>query len=345
MGFAPPEADLHAFYLIYMSEFRQNPITKSWVLVAPKRALRPDEYKTYSVTLGLPDLDPKCVFCPGNESTNKEIARYPRGSDWQVRVIENKFHALEKASVYRHRDFYVSLAGHGEHEVIVTRKHNEPVAMQSVETIKKSFEVFQERVVGIEADQRIEYVQVFHNHGRDAGGSLVHPHYQIIATPLVPPHVHREINGAYHYYDINQTCVYCDIIKEELLVKDRVVYEDEHFVVLSAYASRKPFETWILPKTHTARFEEAGKEQLEHLAFVLKAVLAKIYVKLSDPPLNYYFHSYPKVKNKHTLREEASYHWHLTVFPRITIWGGFEYATGIPINPVAPEQTVEFLKS
>jgi UDPglucose--hexose-1-phosphate uridylyltransferase len=296
------------------------------------------------VSLGLPELDPKCVFCPGNEPSNVEILRTPKGSEWQLRVIENKFHALEHSVMYRHKDFYNSIAGHGNHEVVITRKHNEPVAMQSIETIKASLGLFQDRILEISKDEKIAYVQAFHNHGRDAGGSLVHPHYQIIAVPIIPPHIHSEINGAYHHFDTYSTCIYCDIIKEELTVKDRVVYEDEHFVVISAYASRKPFETWILPKIHGARFEEADAKQKEHLAFVLKSVLSKLYIKLSDPPLNYYFHSYPKIKNKHTLMEEGSYHWHLTIFPRITIWGGFEYATGIPINPVAPEQTAEFLR-
>lgn len=328
-----------------MSEFRQNPINKSWVLIAPKRAMRPEEYKTHSVTLGLPEHDPKCLFCPGgNESLNKELIRYPKGGDWDIRVIENKFHALEKTMVYKNRDFYNTLSGHGEHEVLITRKHNEPVAMQSIELIKRSLDVFQDRAETILQDEKIAYVQVFHNHGRDAGGSLVHPHYQIIATPMVPPHIHSEISGAHSYWQHQGTCIYCDIIKEELAVKDRLVYEDEHFVIISAYASRKPFETWILPKAHLARFEEANGRQKEHLANVLKSILARIYIKLGDPPLNYYFHSYPPIKNKHTLMEEGSYHWHLTVFPRITIWGGFEYATGIPINPVAPEQTAEFLR-
>lgn len=328
-----------------MSEFRQNPITKQWVLIAPKRAMRPDEYKTRSVMAGVPELDPACVFCPGQEPTNAELVRYPKTGDWQVRVIENKFHALDNAVVYRHKDFYVSRAGHGSHQVVVTRKHNEPVALQSVSTIELSLKTFIDRYAQLAEDPGIAYIQVFHNHGRDAGASLVHPHYQIMATPLIPPHVHAEVSGCYHYYQLNKTCIYCDIIKEEIQVKDRLVYEDEHFVVMSAYASREPFETWILPKKHGARFEEMSPEQLTHLAYVLKSTLGQLYVKLSDPALNFYFHTMPIVRSEHTLHEEGSYHWHLTIFPRLTIWAGFEYATGIPVNPVTPEQTATFLKN
>lgn len=327
-----------------MSEFRQNPITKAWVLIAPGRAKRPEDFKTVSVMHGLPELDPKCVFCPGNESANKELFHAPHAGEWDIRVVSNKFPALDGQINFQHRNFYVSRAGRGAHEVVITRKHNEPVALQSVRTIKDSFATFIERYKAITEDPNIAYVQIFHNHGRDAGASLAHPHYQIMATPLVPPHVHDEILGCYHYTQASGSCIYCDIINEEIRVGERLVYEDDHFVVLSAYASRKPFETWILPKKHGARFEEITAQDIEHLSHALKLVLGRLYVKLADPPLNFYIHTMPVKRDANTLHEAGSYHWHLTVFPRITIWAGFEYSTGIPVNPVPPEMTAEFLR-
>ena len=327
-----------------MSEFRQNPITKSWVLIAPKRGKRPDQYATYSVMEGLPEHDDTCVFCPGNEEKNPEIYRYPENADWEIRIIPNKFQALEKTTMYRHKDFYVSRSGAGDHEVIVTRKHNEPVALQSVSTVELSLKTFMERIRILSEDPDIAYVQVFHNHGRDAGASIIHPHYQIIATSIVPPHIHAEILGCYNYYQDKKTCIYCDIIAEEIKVKDRLVYENEHFVVISAYASRSPFETWVLPKKHGARFENMSAEEVKHLSFVLKVTLGQLYTKLSDPPLNFYIHTMPIRRDKHSMHEEGSFHWHLTIFPRITIWAGFEYATGIPVNPIPPEVTAEFLR-
>ncbi len=327
-----------------MSEFRQNPITKQWVLIAPKRSKRPEDYKTYSVMAGLPEVDETCIFCPGNEAKNPDFYRFPDGPNWEIRGILNKFPSLEQTKVYRSKDFYVSRAGYGEHEVIITRKHNEPVALQSAQIVELTLKTFAQRIKALYEKPNISYVQVFHNHGRDAGATSVHPHHQILATPLIPPHIHAELLGCYHYYQINRTCIYCDIIKEELLVKDRVVYDSEHFVVLSAYASRSPFETWILPKKHGARFENMSGKELTHLAFVLKVVLGILYTKLSDPPLNFYTHTMPVVNERHTFHEEQSYHWHLTIFPRLTIWAGFEYATGIPVNPMPPEITAEFLR-
>ncbi len=113
---------------------------------------------------------------------------------------------------------------------------------------------------------------------------------------------------------------------------------------MSAYASRSPFETWIIPKRHHARFEATSDIELLHLSHVLKKVLGSLYLKLSDPPLNFYIHTMPKSNDKHLIQEQKSYHWHLTVFPRLTIWAGFEYATGIPVNPMSPEMTAQFLR-
>lgn len=333
-----------------MSEFRQNPITKSWVLIAKARGKRPDQYATYSVMHGVPETDAACVFCPGNEHLNPEILRVgaaglpTKGNDWEIRIIPNKFSALEKTTVYRHKEFYVSHSGDGEHEVIITRKHNEPVALQSIAIVELSIRSFIERIKTLGENPELAYVQIFHNHGRDAGASIIHPHYQLLATPIVPPHIHAEIMGCYHYYQNNHSCIYCDIIKEELLVKDRVVHESDHFVVISAYASRSPFETWILPKRHGARFEDMTAEEIRHLSFVLKVTLGQLYTKLSDPPLNFYIHNMPAKQNQHSAHEEKSFHWHLTIFPRITIWAGFEYATGIPVNPIPPEVSTKFLK-
>ena len=133
-------------------------------------------------------------------------------------------------------------------------------------------------------------------------------------------------------------------MKEETKLKDRLVYEDDYFSVISAYASRKPFETWILPKRHSARYEDITPKELQHLSHVLKRVLGSLYHKLSDPPLNFYIHTMPIVRDVHTRHEEGSYHWHLTIFPRLTIWAGFEYGTGIPVNPMPPEETAKFLR-
>ncbi len=334
-----------------MSEFRQNPITKSWVLIAPGRNKRPDQYKTYSVMHGVPEHDEKCVFCPGNEHLNPEIERFnyqgdiidAKNKDWDIRIIPNKFASLEHSTAYSHKEFYISHSGDGDHEVIITRKHNEPVALQSIGLVESTLKVFIRRINELDKHKELAYIQLFHNHGRDAGASIIHPHYQLMATPLVPSHIHDEIVGCQHYFGVHGTDIYGDILKEELKVKDRILHESDHFVILSAYASRQPFETWIIPKRQSARFEEMTADEIKHLSFVLKVTLGQLYTKLSDPPLNFYIHNMPLRRESKTYNERA-YRWHLTIFPRITMWAGFEFATGIPVNPIPPEVTAKFLK-
>ena len=345
-----------------MSEFDKSN-NQSLGAYGVARGKRPDEYKTYSVMHGVPEEDKNCVFCVGNEHLNPEIGRYTsdilarmadnhqkhlgkqafvpelqkglQNKDWELRVIPNKFPSLEHTALHRHKEFYISSPGAGDHEVIITRKHNEPVALQSIATVELSLRCFIQRINELSKHPETAYVQIFHNHGRDAGASIIHPHYQLLATPIVPPHIHAEIMGCQHYYQSHQSDIYGDIIKEERDVKTRIVYEDEHFVVLSAYASRKPFETWILPKRQCARFEEATEEEIHHLSFVLKVMLGQLYTKLSDPPLNFYIHTMPLLRKSKTY-DPRVYRWHLTIFPRITIWAGFEYATGIPVNRFCP---------
>ncbi len=328
-----------------MSQFRQNPISRHWVLIAPNRDKRPDQFGGDPVMhKNLPEIFPQCVFCPGNEGGNEEIARFPNNKNWQVRVIPNKFEVLSHTSLSSKKEFYVSRSGSGDHEVVITRKHNEPVALQSIQTVELSLQVLRQRYLDLASHEHLGYIQIFHNHGRDAGASLIHPHYQIISTPMVPNGIHDELLGCYHYYQAHQECIYCAIMKEERVQQERIIFETEDFMVMAPYASRSAFETWILPKAHSGHFEEISDKQVTQLAYVLKVTLGQLYAKLADPPLNFYIHTMPLHHLKHLAYDHKSYHWHLTIFPRTTIWAGFEYATGIPVNPVSPEAAAKFLK-
>ncbi len=331
-----------------MSELRQNPITKQWVLIAPKRSKRPEDFKSAVEHEDLPELDRACVFCPGNESLNPDlcddVCRVPNNGKWEVRVIKNKFEALEKTAVYRHKEFYTSRSGYGEHEIVINRRHNEPVALQPLKTIDATLQTFIERINAMKADPNLAYVQVFHNHKHESGATVVHPHYQILATPIVPPDIHSEMLNASHYYHAEKSCVYCNVVAEEIEVKDRLVYQDKNYAVIAPYASERPFQINIYPKTHRARFEDISQEEIKGLSVVLKMVLGQMYNKLNDPALNFYIHTLPIHPGPQAMNEERSSHWHLTILPRTNIWGGFEYATGIPIVPVSPEVAAKFLK-
>jgi UDPglucose--hexose-1-phosphate uridylyltransferase len=180
---------------------------------------------------------------------------------------------------------------------------------------------------------------VFKNVGKVAGASLEHTHSQIIVLPTVPRTVGDEMRGAQQFYDYRGRCIFCDMVAQELDDGERVVLEGEQFVAFEPYASRFPFETWILPKRHASHVEEITRESVAELAYCLKASLQKLEKALNDPAYNYMIHTTP-----FDLGAVDHYHWHIEIIPRLTKVAGFEWGTGFYINPVPPESAAEFLR-
>ena len=330
-----------------MSEFRQDIVTKEWVLVAPRRGRRPHDFRREAASPeNLPERNPTCVFCPGNENlTPPEIASYPKGKDWKIRVVPNKFGLLELEQGQTVRNFYVRLPGIGSHEVVITRAHNQITALQSVELINSVLGVYIDRINELGKHESVQYIHIIQNHGKLAGASLIHPHSQIFAMPFLGPHIQEELNGSYNHYHLFDQCIYCEMISYELGKKVRVVEETEHFVVLCPFESKMPYQMRILPKRHEAAFNRITKEERLELAAVLKSVLSKLYYKLGNPAYNYYIHTQPFTKSRNVANTDKSFHWHLVILPRINIWAGLELGTEIYVNIVAPEQAAEFLRS
>jgi UDPglucose--hexose-1-phosphate uridylyltransferase len=186
---------------------------------------------------------------------------------------------------------------------------------------------------------RLRYVLVFKNHGVAAGASLEHSHSQIIALPIVPRRLSEEIEGAKNFFQYKDRCVFCDIIRQELNQKKRVVSENKSFVAVAPFASRFPFETWILPKTHHPSFESMEPFEYEEAAHILSDTLQRMNRVLDQPPYNYVIHSssFPDV-------DKDYYHWHIEIMPKLTKVAGFEWGTGFYINPTPPEEAAEYLR-
>jgi UDPglucose--hexose-1-phosphate uridylyltransferase len=191
----------------------------------------------------------------------------------------------------------------------------------------------------LKRDIRLEYILIFKNHGASAGASLAHPHSQLIATPIVPKRVREEVNGAKNYFEYKERCVFCDIIKQEISSGQRIVAENDGFVALCPFASRFPFEVWILPKTHSSNFEDIQKHEAINLALMMKDILGKLNRVLDAPAYNYLIHSAP-LKEPHL----PHFHWHIEIMPKLTRVAGFEWGSGFYINPIAPEEAAKFLR-
>src|SRR4030042_1139304 len=164
--------------------------------------------------------------------------------------------------------------GIGAHEVVVeTPRHEEALTTLPLKNVENVLLAYRDRIIDLRRDQRLRYVLVFKNHGVAAGASLEHSHSQIIALPIVPRRVSEEIEGAKTYFSYKDRCVFCDIIRQELQQKHRVITENKFFVSIPPFASRFPFETWILPKTHNSSFEHMESSQYELAAQILSDTL------------------------------------------------------------------------
>jgi UDPglucose--hexose-1-phosphate uridylyltransferase len=330
-----------------MPDLRRNPIVGRWVIISTERAVRPRDFSRSEPVR--PMASGLCPFCPGQEHlTPKEILSYrPQGGDpnlpgWTVRVVPNKFPALQiEGDLGREGiGLYDRMNGIGAHEVIIeTPDHKDTLADLPTKRIEDLLWAFRDRIVDLKRDRRLRFVLVFKNHGAAAGATLEHTHSQLIALPVVPTSVTAEIDGCHAHYQQKERCIYCDIIRQELSDADRIVSENPEFVTITPFASRFPFEMWILPKRHAAYFEESQKTQFELLASILSESLRRMDRVLSKPAYNFILHSSP-------LHEKTGeyYHWHMEIMPKLTQVAGFEWGTGFYINPVTPEEAARFLR-
>ncbi len=341
-----------------MPELRKDPISERWVIVSTERGRRPSDFKM-GEEKGAGQDNVKCPFCEGNETkTPAEIISYrkpgtaPNTPGWQVRVIPNKFPALViEGEVNRTGiGIFDMMSGIGAHEVIVeTPKHGEHMPDMEDPQVEKILWAYKERIRDLEKDKRFRYVLVFKNHGEAAGASLSHAHSQIIATPITPRYVKLELANARQYFIEKERCIFCDLIRQELSYGERVVTENEHFVTIMPFASRFPFEVWLLPRKHYSKFSEMNEEETKHCARMLKDILTRLKKTLYDPPYNYVVHTAPNIVTRPGRPDywgtiQYDFHWHIEIIPRLTSTAGFEWGSGLYINPTPPEEAAKYLR-
>jgi UDPglucose--hexose-1-phosphate uridylyltransferase len=329
-----------------MPELRRDPIVGRWVIISTERGKRPSDFG---------QIQPArktgfCPFCAGNESkTPPEVFAYrddgtlPDTPGWKVRVVSNKFPALQiEGNLDRRAEgIYDRMNGVGAHEVLIeTPDHEAELSELPRAQIVLILQAMRTRIIDLAKDRRFRYIQIFKNHGEAAGASLEHSHVQLIATPIVPRRVVEELNGCASHFELKERCIVCDIVDQETEIQKRVVCQNEGFLCIEPFAPRFPFETWVLPMHHQSKFEEIDDERLAQFAEVLKESLQRINAALNKPPYNFVLHTSPCNDWKDT----RTYHWHLEIMPKLTKVAGFEWGTGFYINPTPPESAAQFLR-
>ena len=334
------------------SEYRKDPLSNSWVIISAERNGRPEEFREVAThRVGAP-----CPFCAGNErETPAAIASYPNASKaspaWQVRVVPNKYPAvmpMEAPSCQATQSsfntappsLFTSVCGHGQHEVIIeSPTHAISLTDLSPEIVDTTFLAYRDRIRFFREAGDWSYVQVFKNVGAAAGSSIEHAHSQVVAMPVVPARVAEEVAHTAAYWKTHKRLLFADLVEQELSAGERMVSETAEFVAFCPFASRFPFETWIVPRKPMAQFETSADSLVRQLAQFTQSVVRRLELVLNRTAYNYLIHTAPFDSSS-----AAHYQWHIELFPRLTKFAGFEWGTGYSINPVSPEQAAEILR-
>lgn len=341
-----------------MPELRRDPVVGYWTIIASERSRRPIEYRAKEDDVE----NTNCPFCEGREQqTTREVFAIrkhdslPDTPGWSVRTILSKAPLLSHTApvVDRYGEgMYDLMDGVGQHEIVIeTPTHENDVDDLPLPQVENIIRSYVERFKELEKDERFQYTILFKNHGHVSGAPkdiVRHSRSQLISMPITPKRAKEELAMAKSFYDRRERCVVCDVLRQESMEKSRIVAENSAFFCFCPFASRSPFEMWILPKRHSADFGHLDERDFSQLASILKSALLRLRVLLDDPPFNFILHTAPyRHKTKQDSRwagVEDYYHWYLQISPRLTRSAGFEWGTGIHINPTPPEDAASLLR-
>lgn len=336
------------------NEVRKDYLLNRYVIIAAQRAKRPTDF---AITPAEKDVSKNCPFCPGNEGLtppanlvylqeNGGIIKEKdsdglRHKEWLVRCFSNLYPALNPQAIEVKPDSntYVKKEAYGFHEIVTeSPNHLEHPNVARLKQLELMFDAILDLSSDFYNNESIEYVQIFRNHRREAGASLSHAHTQIIAMPIIPSLIASEFKCASQSYEEEKECIFCRVLEDEER-GPRLIYKGKDFSVIAPWASVHPFEFWIIPKRHESDLLSMTNSEKTDLAKTLRISLGGLAKLLSDPPYNYGFHISPKSDRKNRF-----YHWHLEVYPKLSIWAGFELSTGMYINVTPPELAAESLR-
>ncbi|MDP3799908.1 MAG: galactose-1-phosphate uridylyltransferase [bacterium] len=320
------------------SELRQDPVSRDWIIISSGRSKKPDFFGSNK---NLHEETPinLCPFEDPKAHGNEIVKNYSSG----IKVVNNKFPIIrgEVCNSEKRYGPYLIKDSAGYHEVVIFKDHKKGIAELDSESVWQIVSAYHDRYNNLKNKECANYILIIHNHGREAGASVSHPHSQILAIPFIPSDISRSLSGSAIYKMERKRCVHCDIIEWELKEQKRVIFENDSFVALVPYIPRFSYEIRIFPKKHQVFFEEANNLELKDFAEALRVSLAKIFHGLNNPAYNFFIHT-PPTDAEH---DYGFYHWHLEINPRLGVWGGFELGTGGEVINTDPDEAAEYLRN
>ena len=314
-------------------ELRKDPITGWWVATVVDREFHRDRFARAAEP-----VDDRLFGC-ANCST-------PVGDGVRVRMLKDfAFHLIGTDQDARAlgRDLaqvaLTALRATGSWRTVVAPP-NEHRALHAVgnDTIEALVEAARVALSDARAQGATEYLQVVQNWGAQAGARTNHLCLDLYDLPQIPHRIAEELGGAARFVIREGECPYCRLVRDETRRPERLLWADDSSIAFAPYASRSPFEIWIVPRRHDADFGRSSAADVVATAEALRQVLSRLAASLDGPPYNLVLHTAP-------LREQvdATYHWHWEIHPRLREIAGLELGTGLPVNPVSPEDAVEEL--
>lgn len=336
------------------SEYRLDTVTGLWTLISEERSKRPDQFAQSNGKKPLPEHIPDCSFCLGNEhKTPPEIWAYRNDNVWWTRTIPNKYpffpeslEAVVEGQPPIIKDgIFTRMPAYGSHEVIIeTPLHNQDIHNRPEDLVREMLWMYKERLIAHKDEIGLKNVVIFKNQGESAGASIEHPHTQLTAASTGKMQMlNSELEGSQRYFLSENfrgqkgQCVYCDTIFQEFEKSERIIAENQYFVAFLPFASRFPFETWVMPKKHSSDYTSINPDEAWKLASITKEVFEKLNRTLGNFDYNMLLHTTPLNSHVH-----EHYHWHFEIIPRLTKIAGFELS-GIYVNVVAPERAAKIL--
>lgn len=334
----------------HISQLRYDEVSRDWVVISPGRGKRPEAFKRERIRSNV--LPKDCSFCCLAQDS-KPILVMSKGhkiidgtfpADWSLAVIPNKYPAFcPPANSHIHKihvgPIYHLMDAVGFCEVVITREHEKSIALLDLSAVKELIDVYHSRYIALKGNRLVKYISIFHNHGVEAGASQVHPHSQIITTPLIDVDLRGALESSKKYYRRTKKCLGCDMVNWELEAGVRLVCQNDDFAAICPFASKVAFEVVITPKRHSPYFEQISEKEKDSLAQIFSQVMKKIYGGLQDPPYNFYLHTAPCDG-----KDYGCYHWHFTILPKTATMAGFEMGAQMEISTIVPEAAAEYLR-
>jgi UDPglucose--hexose-1-phosphate uridylyltransferase len=337
-------------------ELRRDAITGWWVAVVVERAYESGRFARRAQPLVGRDcqnctdaqhaepwirtLRPHAFRVAGDEHGSRDADRQRAPGDRQARERDDGSRGLRESARDEPQPGLGLVADVGAWLTIVAPDgHHGTLAEESEQVVIRMLDLVRRTINDARARGGTDYVQVVENHGREAGALTNHLCLDLYDLPQIPHRVGEELGGSARYVIREGVCPYCRLLRDEAASRERLVFEDASSVAFAPYASRSPFELWVVPRQHQADFGLASDAQLTSAAEALRKVL-RLLDALDGPPYNLVLHTSPLHQ-----RVEETYHWHWEIHPRLREIAGLELGTGLPVNPVSPEQAVAELRS